>query len=608
MKRALALILALVMTMALVACGGDKTTTSTPGTSTPSTSEPSKPADPSKPAETEKPAEPAKPAEPKIIKSYLTTAPANAWAPASNTAASASIQGLLNAKLYATLPIDGKAVLGPQLAASEPVDVNGDGLTWNIAISKDAKWENGDPINADTFVYSFKMILDPKLVLSNASNAGKNHIEIVKAADYYGQAGEGKTPVAWEEVGIKKIDEYTIQITVATPVSATLVMRHFATGTTAPVYQPLFEKCLAADGASSTYGSSQDKIVSSGPFKAAVWVDGAAYNFEKNENYICADLVKVDGFTYNVVEDAGTRVQMFEKGELDYLTLDSAGLDKFGDDPRINSIPGRRVYSIEFCTTNTANPIVANENFHLALFYATNRVELGKLVSQDPATGLVSPTAIATADGTSLRQLAAAKGYEAKNNGYDPELAKQYFAKALQEVAQTSVEVTVLCNSTMADRCEFLQENWQSVFGADKFKLNIDSQPSAQAGDLRKGWKKNPNSYELTFTQWNLSSGDWDPITALKAYTTTYSSRYAPYDDPTVNALYAEANSAENRLNMDKRNELALQIEEYMLEHAMVIPLTYETTYCLTADRVITPLEEYDSDLGWGWSYWDIAQ
>ena len=59
MKRALALILALVMTMALVACGGDKPTsstpsnptTSTPGTTNPSTSTPG----------TDKPAEPADP-------------------------------------------------------------------------------------------------------------------------------------------------------------------------------------------------------------------------------------------------------------------------------------------------------------------------------------------------------------------------------------------------------------------------------------------------------------------------------------------------------------------------------------------------------------------
>ena len=54
MKRILALILALVMTMALVACGGDKPTTSTPSTDKPATSTPSTPATPG----TDKPAEP----------------------------------------------------------------------------------------------------------------------------------------------------------------------------------------------------------------------------------------------------------------------------------------------------------------------------------------------------------------------------------------------------------------------------------------------------------------------------------------------------------------------------------------------------------------------
>ena len=61
MKRMLALILALVMTMALVACGGDKSTTSTPATpdksTTTGTNEPAKPSEPATPAEPEKPAE-----------------------------------------------------------------------------------------------------------------------------------------------------------------------------------------------------------------------------------------------------------------------------------------------------------------------------------------------------------------------------------------------------------------------------------------------------------------------------------------------------------------------------------------------------------------------
>ena len=381
---------------------------------------------------------------------------------------------------------------------------------------------------------------------------------------------------------------------------------HFSKNNSAPVYQPLFEKCLAADGASTTYGSAQDKILSSGAYKITQWVDGATYVFEKNENFAKADAIKLDGVTMTVVEDAGTRLQMFEKGELDSVNLDAAGRDQYGDDPRVGIEMGRRVYSIEFNTANTEKPIIANENFRLALFYATDRVNLGKLVAQEPALSLVSGTSVAREDGTTFRQLADAAGYQPANNGYDPELAKQYFAKALQETNQTSVELTVLCNSTMADRCEFLQENWQNVFGADKFKLNIDAQPSAQAGELRKGWKTNPNSYEITFTQWNLSGGDNDPITCLKNYVTSSAGRYAPYEYAELNAWYEEA--GKHLLDQEKRNELALKMDQYIIEHCVVLPLTYETSYSMISDRVIPPVDEYNISLGWGLQYGDIAQ
>ena len=79
MKRIVALILALVMTMALVACGGDKPTSTptTPGTP----SAPSTPAEPGKPAEPSKPAEPEKPVDPDAWKygGELIIGTSNAW-------------------------------------------------------------------------------------------------------------------------------------------------------------------------------------------------------------------------------------------------------------------------------------------------------------------------------------------------------------------------------------------------------------------------------------------------------------------------------------------------------------------------------------------------
>lgn len=90
-------------------------------------------------------------------------------------------------------PIEGKEpyagyVIVPEMAASEPVDVTEQikaehpefgipesatkGYAYTIDLNPDAVWEDGTPINADTYVYSMQRLLDPKL---------KNY----RASDYY---------------------------------------------------------------------------------------------------------------------------------------------------------------------------------------------------------------------------------------------------------------------------------------------------------------------------------------------------------------------------------------------------------------------------------------
>ena len=65
--------------------------------------------------------------------------------------------------LYRTVPDEdgnGFHYIG-DIAAELPVQI--DEVTWQIPIRKEACWANGDPINADTMIYSFKMLLDPLL-------------------------------------------------------------------------------------------------------------------------------------------------------------------------------------------------------------------------------------------------------------------------------------------------------------------------------------------------------------------------------------------------------------------------------------------------------------
>lgn len=55
------------------------------------------------------------------------------------------------------LNLDGKLV--PELATDHKVSA--DGLTWTFKIRENAKWENGDPITANDFVYAWRRAIDP---------------------------------------------------------------------------------------------------------------------------------------------------------------------------------------------------------------------------------------------------------------------------------------------------------------------------------------------------------------------------------------------------------------------------------------------------------------
>ncbi len=98
----------------------------------------------------------------------------------------------IQAKLYRYIPNEtgDDLALVPDLALEEPTTE--DGYTWIIKLDPNAKWANGEPINADTFMYSWEMALDPVLLYPASSGLARNMIDVVNAYDYYTQASTGK--------------------------------------------------------------------------------------------------------------------------------------------------------------------------------------------------------------------------------------------------------------------------------------------------------------------------------------------------------------------------------------------------------------------------------
>lgn len=108
-------------------------------------------------------------------------------------------------------PVEGKEpfagyVVLPEMAASLPVDVTEQvkaehpefnipedmtsGYAYTIDLNPDACWEDGTPINADTYVYSMQKLLDPKLLNYRATDYYAQNFSIAGAEEY---ANAGRT-------------------------------------------------------------------------------------------------------------------------------------------------------------------------------------------------------------------------------------------------------------------------------------------------------------------------------------------------------------------------------------------------------------------------------
>ena len=132
-------------------------------------------------------------------------------------------------------PVEGKDpyagyVIVPEMAAAEPVDVTeqvkaehpefnipesaDSGYAYVIELNPNATWEDGTPINADTYVESMKRLLDPKLLNYRAADYYSGSFCIAGAKEYANQGGSaydgalGKSVDAFLAEGGKEEDLY----------------------------------------------------------------------------------------------------------------------------------------------------------------------------------------------------------------------------------------------------------------------------------------------------------------------------------------------------------------------------------------------------------------
>lgn len=212
---------------------------------------------------------------------------------------------------------DGKVVPG----VAESWEKSEDGKTWTFKLRKDSKWSNGDTVTAKDFEYSWKRTLDP----ATASTYGFIMYDIVGAKDY----NLGTVDNA-DGVGIKALDDYTLQVELVRPVHYFDSLMFFKT------FLPQNQKVVEQFG--QEYGTDKDKMVYNGPFTLTEWKLEDIYTMSKNPNYWDASSIKIDKVNTKIVKDTNAALNLYETGEIDIVGLSSESVDKYKESPEFKTL------------------------------------------------------------------------------------------------------------------------------------------------------------------------------------------------------------------------------------------------------------------------------
>lgn len=562
-----------------------------------------------------KPVQEAK--EPKVYRTYLTVECPILNGHDSVESALQTPHDYCSSPLYRVYPNEdgqGYHYIG-DLAEGMPIQV--DELNWQIKIRKEAKWHNGEPINADTIIYSWKMLLDPILANQMADFLSTGSITIVNAKEYQRQGTENT--VAWEDVGIKKIDDYTIQITTAYPNTAEEVCAQFVDRSTFPVYEPYYEKGMNESRTQTTYGTTLDEWMGCGPYFFKTWEFGNMHVYEKNPDHWLADLFHYDRVEVYVVPDMNARVQLWEAGKLDYFVPDATTIDKYINDPRMVSYPSLSVDHIDINCKNPTNPISGLIEYRKAIYHAIDRETLARDIYgyMKPSgtyvngqAGILSPSGLLYRESTYGQEVTAMVN-EWGPHGYNPEMAldymKQAFSKAGLSWDSHTVTLQWIYEGSEAEAKaagEFLQDQWQTLFEG---RIKLEVVPTA--GMSATQWKKTgDDKWDLSPNLWTRSLSRKFPYMCFYYYLSTYGTAPNNYFDPEFDAQYAVCDDPAIRGDYEKILEETAKLEKIYLEKVIHVPTVQRVVYEMFSERVKLPVSRYIPGLGWGTIYGDIIE
>ena len=508
---------------------------------------------------------------------------------------------------------------------AEDWSVSQDGLTYTYTIRKDAKWYTSEgeeyaAVKAQDFVTGLKYAAD------NKSEALYLVQDSIKGLDAYVK-GEVKD---FSEVGIKAIDDQTVQYTLNKPES------FWNSKTTMGVLAPVNEEFLTSKGSDFAKATDPSSILYNGPFLLKSLVAKSSVEFEKNPNYWDKDNVHIDKVKLSfwdgqdnnklaeTFKDGGFSMARLFPTSASYPELEKEFKDNIVYTPQdsstylIGTNIDRQSYKYTSKTTDeqktSTKKALLNKDFRQALAFGFDRTAYASQVNgESGATKLLRnlfvPPTFVQADGKNFGDLVKEKlvtyGDEwkdvnlddAQDGLYNPEKAKAEFAKAKTALQAEGVQFPIhldmpvdQTSTTKVQRVQSLKQSLEATLGADNVVVDIQQ--------LQKDEVLNVTYFAESAAgeDWDLSDNvGWSPdyidpstyLDIIKPSVGENTKTYLGFDSGTNNAaakqvgledyekMVVEAGNEDT--DVSKRYDKYAAAQAWLTDSALIIPTTSQT-------------------------------
>lgn len=472
------------------------------------------------------------------------------------------------------MELDGNQNPVPDLA--ESYEVSEDGLVYTFKIRDDANWSNGEPVTAHDFVYGWQRVVNPDT--ASDYNWIFETANVANGACY--DAESGLKP---EDLGVKALDDKTLEVTLIAPSNFFLGLLAF------PTFFPVNQKFCEEKG--DQFALSADNMLFCGPYVLSNWTPGYSYEFESNPNYW--DNANrgnyVDKVVFRVITDTQTALLEYQSGNLDTVTLSGEQVDANSDAEGFTlRLQGYLFYLSLNINNNVHNRETAealkNENVRKAISFAIDRQALVNVLNDGSvaAEGII-PIALAgnPVTGADFREDSGS------HVSYDLDKAKEYYAKAVEELGY-EVTLELLHGTDEGDSIIKAAEQIQFFLEEAGFTVNLNGKPKKER--LSLAGTTNDHDYDMMLTRWGPDYAD--PQTYMDLFVSSnVSNNDGGYNSAAYDGYVADAETGAGVADPSARWEAFINAEKVLVEEDAAIVPVFQAGGAMIINPAITGIQ-----------------